>query len=173
MKDTTKMTQIERNVFGYNLINSLAKENVKELLPQIAEFVGQKILLTDGVTRSKKFRDGINITHNKDLGNGQHLRTRIEVTTYNISIVQDVTVKAQNYPDGGYGVTYYKNHCYVGTIDNGTLKEVMTFEEVITACKLDKQYDPKEVEERLKEIKELEEKARNLKYEYEKFGKYY
>lgn len=173
MKDTTKMTQLERNVFGDNLIKELAKETIKELLPQIAKFVGQKILLSDGVTTSKKFKDGVNVTYNKTVGDGQNLRTRIEVGRYNISIVQDVTVKDQNYPDGGYGVTYYKQHTYIGTMKDNVLTNTMTFEEVVNAAQLDERNDPEEVAENLKKIRDLESELRNLKFKYEKFGKYY
>jgi hypothetical protein len=70
--DTTKLTSLERAVYGQNLINQLTVENVKKLVPQLETYLNKKIELSSG-GKSKNFVITLHEFENKE--RGQHLRS--------------------------------------------------------------------------------------------------
>ena len=128
--DTTTLTSLERAIYGTNLINRLTIENLKKVLPQLEAYKGKKICLANG-SKAKIFNiELLSYTDN----NGQHLRTYIHFEFYGsvekVSLFQDVTIKDKNFDGGGYGVTYFKNDIYIGSMTNGVLTDVETLQQI-------------------------------------------
>ena len=160
--DTTKLTGLERAIFGTNLINRLTIQNLKKVLPQLEAYKGKKICLASG-SKAKIFNvDLLSYTDN----NGQHLRTYIHFEFYGsvekVTLFQDVTIKDKNYTGGGYGVSYYKNEINIGSMTNGVLTDIETLQQIVQSYQLGKEFSAKEVKETKEKIQQLKDEVSNL-----------
>jgi hypothetical protein len=162
--ETTKMTSLERAVYGTNLINRLTIENLTKVLPQLAAYKNKKVCLVNG-TKAKSFNvELLSYTDN----NGQELRTYIHFASYGnaenvlVYIKQDVTIKDRNYEGGGYGVTYFKNDIHIGLADNGILKEVYSLEQIVKSYSLNTVFCAKEVKQTKDRIEQLKNEVAGL-----------
>lgn len=150
--DTTKMTSLERAVYGTNLINRLTIENLTKLLPQLAQYKSKKVCLVNG-TNAKTFN--VELLSYADVNNGQNFRTYIHFDRGLVYLKQDVTVKDRDYEGGGYGVTYFKSDIHIGLVDNGVLKEVYPLEQIVKSYSLNTVFCAKEVERTKERIEQL------------------
>ena len=160
--DTTKLTSLERAIFGTNLINRLTIQNLKKVLPQLEAYKGKKICLANG-SKAKIFNiDLLSYTDN----NGQNLRTYIHFKFYGsvekVSLFQDVTIKDKNYNGGGYGVSYYKNEINIGSMTNGVLTDIETLQQIVQSYQLGREFSAKEVKETKDRIKQLKDEVSSL-----------
>ena len=165
--DTTKLTSLERNVYGKNLINELTLKNLKKVLPQLEEFTGQKIRLASG-DKSAKFK----IDTYKRPGN-KYFRTYLHFAEYGntIWLKQDVTVKTQNFEDG-YSVTYYENNIHIGEVNtDGELVSIEKLENIISGYELNKKYKPAAIKKKAAKLEKLKDQVRTLERETSQFVK--
>lgn len=160
--DTTTLTNLEREIFGTNLINKLTIENLKKVLPQLEVYKGKKICLATG-SKAKNFEIEL-LSYNDN--NGQNLRTFVHFEFYGsierVNLKQDVTIKVKNYDGGGYGVEYFKNDIQIGYMDNGILTEIEDLNQIVHSYQLDKVFCAKEVKETKEKIKQLKEEVSKL-----------
>ena len=160
--DTTKLTSLERAIYGTNLINKLTIENLKKVLPQLEAYKGKKICLASG-SKAKIFNiELLSYTDN----NGQHLRTYIHFEFYGsvekVSLFQDVTIKDKNFDGGGYGVTYFKKEINIGSMTNGVLTDIETLQQIVQSYQLGKEFSAKEVKETKEKIQQLKDEVSKL-----------
>jgi hypothetical protein len=156
--DTIALTNLERAVYGTNLINRLTIENLTKVLPQLVTYKNKKICLINGA-RAKTFN--VELLRYTD-SNGQDLRTHIHFERNSAYLKQDVTVKDRNYEGGGYGVTYFKTDVIIGSIDNGVLKTVDSLQQIVHSYCLDVQFCAKEVKQTKDRIEQLKTEAAGL-----------
>ena len=171
--DTTKLTGLERAIFGTNLINRLTIQNLKKVLPQLEAYKGKKICLASG-SKAKIFNiELLSYTDN----NGQHLRTYIHFEFYGsvekVSLFQDVTIKDKNYNGGGYGVSYYKNEINIGSMTNGVLTDIETLQQIEQSYQLGKEFFAKEVKETKEKIQQLKDDVSKLESSVYRFKNNY
>jgi hypothetical protein len=160
--DTTVMTNLERAVFGANLINKLSLENVTKVLPQLESYIDKKICLANG-TRAKIFEVEL-LKFSNDLG--QTLRTYITFDFFGsverVNLHQDVTVKNKNYDGGGYGVDYFRQDVSIGFMQGGVLTKVESLEQIIFSYGFKVEFCAKKVKETKDKIEQLKTELQNL-----------
>lgn len=156
---TENMTNLERAIYGTNLINKLTIDNLNLVLPQLQNYLNKKICLATG-NGAKSFN--INLLEYSDKETGQSLRTFIKFERNNIILFQDVTVKNKTYESGGYGVNYYENQIVLGSLIDGVLITIDSLEQLIQAYSLSNVFCPQKVKETKEKIKDLKEQISNL-----------
>ena len=168
--DTTKLTSLERAVYGQNLINKLTVENVKKLAPQLETYLNKKIELSNG-GKSKNFVITLHEFENKE--EGQHLRSFVSFEYNTVWLNNDVTVKDKTYESGGYGVSYYKRNVIVGYLKDGILIEAKPVDEIIKVNRLLEVFDAKKVKSVKEKISKIKEELRDLEYSIHQFKDVY
>lgn len=156
--ETLKMNNLERSVYGQNLINKLTIENITLVLPQLQKFLNKKICLANG-NKAKVFE--------LDLLQYKGLRTYLHFTGYNLdtlSLKQDVTIRS-----GECGVIHFDCEVNIGTLNNGILQTVLSLEQLIQSYSLDVIFCAKKVKETKDKIEQLENETRSLKTGIYKF----
>ena len=172
-QDTEKMTSLQRQIYGNNLIQDLALKNLSIVLPILEQFKGKKVALNDGSSSSKlsKSIKFLNVEFN-DI-DCRSFRTRLSFSSNGINLWQDVNIKQKSYDTGGYCCQYHKLELNIGTIDdNGVLTELNTLPQIISDYSLNKIDSSKEVSKTLGKISELKEELRKLEskvYKYRNF----
>lgn len=161
--ETHLLTPLERKVYGNNLINSLSKDAVKFLLPQLQKYVGKKVCTVDN-TKTKSFVYEL-LTIPYIAESGQSYRTYLHFDRDSLILFNDVTVKDTEYSSGGYGASYYKKEIYIGKVENQILTELFDFEKICAYNGLNNHYDVKDQQERKCRIEKLETEIRLLKYD--------
>lgn len=165
---TTKLTQLERKVLGQNLINVLTMQNLQKVLPQLEQYIDQKIYLAKG-DKAKKFVVGL-LEVDYDPKTGAMFRSYLHSHYGNIYLKQDVCLADKEYEGGGYGVTYYKQEVCVGAVDtNGVLKSVISLENCVGNNNLNKHYKVDVVKQVIAEIEALKEQINLLTREVSLF----
>lgn len=168
--DTTKLTSLERAVYGTNLINKLTIENVNKIIPQLQQFLNKKVELANG-SNAKNF---VIELHKFSNDNGQNLRSYLHFDYNGLNLKNDVTVKVKNYEGGGYGVDYYKNEIKLATTDNnGVLISIENLEQIIFSYELSKVFDAKEVKETKDKIEQLKNELSKLERSIYQFKNIY
>lgn len=164
IQDTTKLTGLQRQCYGNNKINKVSIKALKKLLPQLKKFVGKKVVLSDGVTLAKKFKNSIQLIEIPfSKLDGSSYRTFLKSGFQRLVLFNDVTIKDRDYPDGGYGVCYYKREITVADIDeNGLLIDVPMLDKLIKDYNLNKTYKAITVEKTQKKINSYKDKIREL-----------
>lgn len=169
--DTTKLTSLERAVYGTNLINKLTIENVNKIIPQLQQFLNKKIELANG-SKAKNFV--IELHTFEDKNKGQNLRSYLHFERNLLYLKNDVTVKVKNYEGGGYGVDYYKNEIKLATTDNnGVLISIENIEQIIFSYELTKVFDAKKVKKTKEKINVLKSELSKLESSIYQFKNVY
>lgn len=159
--DTTKLNSLERKVYGTNKINELSVLQIKHVLPQLQQFVGKKIRLSDE-SLSQKLKGSINfIKFDYIPESGENYRVYLYANKHSLYLYNDVTVKDTAYEGVGYGCSYYQNDMYIGRIEDGILTDLES--EANLVLRYGKKYDAISQANIQKQIAELESKARELK----------
>jgi hypothetical protein len=144
---------LELEVKGQNAINTLACEELHSLIPQLLPYVGKKIQTQSG--KSAKF------IYSHVVRTDVFKRCWLALSDCSMWLEIDTTVKDKEFASGGHSVEYFKRKIYLGELKDGVLQSVNT--NVIEDNKLNKVFDAKELRETIKEVKALEERARELR----------
>ena len=156
---TQNMTNLERTVYGVNLINKLTVENLNLVVPQLETYLNKKVCLVNG-NYAKSFK--IDFLKYSEKSEGQLLRTYIRFEGTSVYLFQDVTVKTADYPGGGYGVEYFKNTIHLGTLKDGILVNIENVEQLINSCSLLNVFCAKEVKQTKDKIKKKKKETSEL-----------
>jgi hypothetical protein len=156
---TENMNNLQRAIYGTNLINKLSIDNLNLVLPQLETYLNKKICLASG-SNAKNFV--IELLSYNDNEKGQNLRTFIKFERNNIILFQDVTVKNKTYEGGGYGVDYYENNIIIGSLKDGVLTTIEPLEQIIQSYSLSTVFCPQKVKETKDKIKKLETELSDL-----------
>lgn len=159
---TTKMSTLERRVFGNNRINAYTIENLKKVLPQLTEHLNKKIEIAGGARSAKFIIELLDVPYIPEYG--QIWRTYLSFEHGELFLVNDITLADKEYEGGGYGVSYYKNRVRIAKVENGILKEIYTLKNIIKSYDLKKVYDWKKVAAMKKELERLQDRAQNLEW---------
>ncbi len=145
---------IKQNVTGENLLNKCILSELGNLLPQLQNYLGKRILTQSG--RSAKFV----IEHIEQ----KNFRCYLDISSYSIWLNCDVCTQDEPDKNGICSSTYFKKQIYLGVmLGTGELKSI---EDLLT---IDKNYNlseiiiESEVLEQRKQYKELMAKAENIK----------
>jgi hypothetical protein len=135
-----------QNIQGENLINKLAANELKNLLPQLEKYVGTKILTQSG--KSAKFK----YEHTKE----NNFRCYLDISTYSIWLCCDVSTQDEADKNGVSSCTYFKKNIHLGTMDeNGILKSLETFEKILNDYTLTDIIELNNVQYQINKYKEL------------------
>lgn len=147
-------TNINQNVNGTNLLNKYCLGELKNLIPQLKNYVGKRILTQSG--RSAKF----NVEHTKQV----NFRCYLDISTYSIWLNCDVCTQDKPDKNGICASTYFKKQIYLGEMLNtGELKSIQDVETIAKNYNLDKVIVESEVLEQIKQYKDLLSKADYIK----------
>ena len=147
-------TNINQNVNGVNLLNKYCLDELRNILPQLQNYVGKRILTQSG--RSAKF----NIEHTKQ----NNFRCYLDISGYSIWLNCDVCTQDKPDKNGISCSTYFKKNIYLGEMLNtGELKSVQDVETIAKNYNLDKLIIESEVLEQIKQHKELLSKVDYIK----------
>lgn len=157
--NTSKLSKLERNVYGTNLINAHSLLQMNHIYPQLEKFVGKKIKTSSGWAK------GFNIDYLEFPfvpESGESYRVYLHKEYKSLYLFNDVTVKDTEYSGGGYGVTYYKKELFCGTVsDDGILKEIPPLWTITQGLQIVHTAD--EQRKLIVDIDTLETKLRDLK----------
>ncbi len=169
-QDTEKMTGLERQIYGNNLIQDLALKNLEIVLLTLEQFKGKKIALSDGSSSSKlkKALKFLEVQYNDIDCRG--FRTFLKFSSNGINLFQDVNIKVKSYESGGYGCQYHKLELNIGNIDeNGNLTELYSLLQVISDYNLNKIDSVNEVKSILSKIDKVDTELKALKRKASKY----
>ena len=113
---------IKENVKGTNLANELTKNELKNLLPQLEKYVGQRILITTG--KSAKF----NYKHLEQ----KDFRCYLDISTYGVWFKADAMTYSKADKNGVCCTSYWNKAIFIGNIENGILKSVDSYESILS-----------------------------------------
>ena len=157
--NTSKLSSLERKVYGNNLINSHSLKQINHIYPQIEKFLGKKIKTQSGWAKGFNI-DYLEFPYVAESGESYRVHLRKEYKS--LYLFNDVTVKDTEYSGGGYGVTYYKKELFCGTVsDDGILKEIPTLWTITQGLNIVHSVD--EQRKLIVDIDTLETKLRDLK----------
>lgn len=150
----TKLTKLERKVLGNNKINKLTIKAVKNLLPQLQEFLGKKVKLRDGGKANKLSKIKLlEVPLNKEIG--MQYRTSLQISFTNIYLWNDITIKDNEFDSGGYSVCYYTKKVDLGNVKDGILTNLNTLNSIVKNYELDKVHNAKKIQKALNKIEAL------------------
>lgn len=155
--NTAKMTELERKVYGTNLIADYTRMQVDHLYSQLEKLVGVKIWTQKGP--SKKFNiEYLDIPFVPE--SGSSYRKYCHPLGYSLLLKNDVTVKDRDYAGGGYGVSYYAHSVFLGALKDGVLTELRPKDEILQYLV---KYDVQEQQALALKISQLETEIRALR----------
>ena len=145
---------IKQNVTGVNLLNKCILSELDNLLPQLQNYVGKRILTQTG--RSAKFV----IKHIEQT----NLRCYLDISYYSIWLNCDVCTHNEPDKNGVCSCTYFKKQIYLGVmLGTGELKSIENLSTIDKNYSLSEIIIESEVLEQMKQYKELMAKAENIK----------
>ncbi len=149
------MSTIAQKIEGYNKLNSLTVEELKTLLPQLQKFVGKRISIATGFSKT------FHVEHYK----ASTLRCYLTNSYGSLVLNIDVNIRI-----GECSCKYFKNWIYVGDIDKeGILSSVESFEDLCTKYELNEEFDINVIKSKVSIIEDLEKEIRDIKKSISKF----
>ena len=158
--------KLAKKVHAINEVQRLAVLNFNHILPQLNEFVGQKIILASG-NKSAKFKNAINFLTDAPKGFGDDYARlhwcMLDISSYSVWMKVSCSFK-----DSEHSCFYEKEDIYIGKMKNGILESV----EPNNAPEFDV-LKIQDVRALMIEKKEVEEKLSGLKSKLFKFDGFY
>lgn len=153
----------ELNVYGKNEIKRVALAEVKNLLPQLMQYLGKRIDTQAGL--SKKFI--LNYAKPKPLpiGSGFASLQNCYVSVKYETLVLNITLcfNGGKYADNTYYCQYFERSIELGKVENFILTEVFKLENIISFYGLDYVIDLEEETKKIEQYKALMAEASKIK----------
>jgi hypothetical protein len=159
--------ELERKVHAINETTRLLEKNYNYLLPQLNEFIGKKIYLQTG-GKSAKFKKEIQFLDEQPEQFGSDYA---QLHFLNLKIIGRFLFLEISccFKKTDSTCFYESDNVYIGELEqNGTVLKSVGFDKSETK-KVFRQYDVKNVRNKLKRIENLRKELRTLKSEYKQF----
>jgi hypothetical protein len=158
------MKNYELQVQGRNELKNVAKQEIENLLPQLAAFLGKRIDTQNGL--SKKF--AVNKINPKPValsgGFAQLHLNYLTVSYGKLELRMSICLNGGKYEDHTYYCQYFERSYDLGKVENFVLIELFSLDQIVKDNELDK---PIILEDELNKIKRLvllENELHDLKF---------
>jgi hypothetical protein len=161
-----KRNSLDINVQALNEVNKYALKVINEILPQMSNLIGQKILLSDGKKSKKwtietpkghKFKDEISDCFVDS-------NCYFDITTHSVYLMVKTCINGGSYDTNTAYCVYVDKFYYLGSIKDGILVEVCSLDKSpLLSYNVGEQTSVEKMSKLISEYKETKVKADSLK----------